>query len=42
MNILNVQLNNDQWTQATLPVKLGGLGFRRAVALTPSAFMALH
>ena len=30
-------VNNDQSTQATLPVKLGGLRFQRAVALTPSA-----
>ena len=38
--ILNVDLTNDQWTQTILPVKLEGLGFRSAVALTPSALMA--
>ena len=27
------------WTQASLPVKLGGLGVRSAVELTPSAFL---
>ena len=39
MIILNVDLNSDQQTQATLLVKLGGFGFRSAVALTPSAFL---
>ena len=28
------------WTQASLPVKLGGLGVRSAVELAPSAFLA--
>lgn len=29
------------WVQATLPVKLGGLGIRRAVDVAPSAYMLL-
>ena len=29
--ILNVNLNDTQWTQATLPVYMGGLGVRRRV-----------
>ncbi len=28
------------WAQATLPVKLGGLGIRSAVSVAPSAFLA--
>ena len=40
MSIPNVDLNNNQWTQATLLVKLGGFGFPSAVALVPPAFMA--
>ena len=28
------------WMQASLPVKLGGLGVRSAVELAPSAFLA--
>ena len=31
------------WTQAALPVKLGGLGVRSAVEVAPSAYLAsLH
>ena len=40
VSIQNVDLNNDQWTRAIWLVKLGGLGFRSAVTLAPSAFMA--
>jgi hypothetical protein len=36
----NTQLNDDQWTQASLPVKAGGLGIRSAASLAPSAFLA--
>ncbi len=32
--------NDPAWTQATLPVKMGGLGIRSAVQLAPSAFLA--
>src|SRR6476469_7004070 len=38
--ILNVDLNDSQWIQATLPVKQGGLGIRRTTHVTPSAFLA--
>ena len=38
--ILNVNLNDDQWLQASLPVGDGGLGIRSARMLAPSAFLA--
>ena len=39
--VLNVNLSDDRvWTQASLPVSLGGIGVRRAVQLAPSAFLA--
>ena len=39
--ILNVDLDNDSaWLQATLPVRAGGLGVRRAVQLASSAYLA--
>ncbi len=31
---------NASWTQASLPVRIGGLGFRSAAQLAPSAFLA--
>ena len=37
--ILNVDLNDSQWTQATLPVHMDGLGVRSACMLAPSAFL---
>ena len=37
--ILNVNLNDTQWTQATLPVFMGGLGVRSACMPAPSAFL---
>jgi hypothetical protein len=36
--ILNVSLNDIQWTQASLPIKMGGLGIRRATSLALPAF----
>ena len=38
-NIFNIRFvdNESAWTQATLPVKFGGLGIRSAVQLAPSA-----
>ena len=39
-NLLNVDLNDNRWMQATLPVGEGGLGVRSAVGLAPSAFLA--
>ena len=39
--ILNVNLANESaWTQASLPVKAGGIGIRRATQLAPSAYLA--
>ena len=38
--ILNVQLSDTQWKQASLPVHMGGLGVRSACMLAPSAFLA--
>jgi len=38
--ILNVNLPDDAWSQATLPVKLGGLGIRRTNQVAPSAYLA--
>ena len=37
---INFEPNTSAWTQASLPVKYGGLGFRSAVQLAPSALMA--
>ena len=41
-SITNSHLTSEDhaWTQATLPVKYGGLGIRSAVQLAPSAFLA--
>ena len=33
-------MNDNQWTQATLPVKDGGLGICSVIVLAPSAFLA--
>src|SRR6476469_1949499 len=38
--ILNVELSGDHWEQATLPVKLGGLGTRKPTQIAPSAYLA--
>ena len=38
--ILNVDLTDEQWDQATLPVKWGGIGIRKTVQVAPSAFLA--
>ena len=38
--VLNVDLNDDQWLQASLPVGEGRLGIRSAQMLAPSAFLA--
>ena len=40
-NILNVDLALEStWLQASLPVRMGGIGIRRAVQLAPSAYLA--
>jgi hypothetical protein len=38
--ILNQNLNDNHWLQASLPVHAGGLGIRSACQLAPSAFLA--
>ena len=38
--ITNCDISETQWTQASLPVKSGGLGIRRATQLAPSAYLA--
>lgn len=39
-SILNVSLDTNQWIQASLPVKSGGLGIRKATDLAAPAFLA--
>jgi len=42
-SILNTQLDEDIWTQASLPVRWGGLGVRNVSSLAMSAFLSsLH
>ena len=38
--VINVSLDDEQWCQASLPVKDGGLGIRSTLQLAPSAFLA--
>ena len=38
--ILNICLNDSAWTQASLPIRCGGLGVRSATQLAPSAYLA--
>ena len=38
--ITNTHLHNTAWSQASLPVKAGGLGIRSAVQLAPSAYLS--
>jgi len=39
-SLLNINLSDSRWAQASLPVAEGGLGVRSAVMLAPSAFLA--
>ena len=39
-SVVNIDLTDSQWTQASLPVSMGGLGIRLASHLAPSAFLA--
>ncbi|CAG9087357.1 unnamed protein product [Plutella xylostella] len=39
-NLLNISLNDDQWRQASLPVRNGGLGIRRIQDTGLEAFLA--
>ena len=40
MSIVNVHLDDVSWLQASLPVRVGGIGIRRATQLAPSAYLA--
>ena len=40
INITNVNINDEQWLQASLPVRAGGLGIRSVAAISSSAFLA--
>ena len=37
---LNVDIDDNRWTQASLPVRWGGLGVRGITLLAPSAYLA--
>jgi len=37
---LNIDLSDDRWIHASLPVRWGGLGVRSVVSLAPSAYLA--
>ena len=39
-NILNIDMDEKKWHQASLPVKLGGLGVRSVKNIAPSAFIS--
>ena len=39
-SLLNIELSNPAWNQATLPLRWGGIGVRSAHRLAPSAFLA--
>ena len=41
-NLLNADMSDNQWLQATLPVRRGGLGIRSISQLAPSAFLASY
>ena len=38
--ILNVELEGDQWLQSSLPVRRGGLGIRKATDLASAAYLS--
>src|SRR5260221_3334581 len=38
--MINIDLNDDRWEQASLPIRWGELGVRGAKMLAPSAFLA--
>ena len=39
-SIVNVNISDAQWLQASLPVRFGGLGVRSVISLAPSAYLA--
>ena len=38
--ITNVNITDEQWRQASLPVKAGGIGVRSVMSVAPSAFLS--
>jgi hypothetical protein len=38
-DICNCSFNENSWSQSTLPVSLGGLGFRKLTSLCDSSFL---
>ncbi len=40
VNILNIQLDENHWTQASLPVRFGGIGTRKLKDISLPAFLA--
>jgi hypothetical protein len=40
INITNVHISDDQWKQASLPIKAGGLGIRSVASIASPAFLA--
>ena len=38
--ITNVNITDEQWRQASLPVKTGGIGVRSVMSIAPSAFLS--
>ena len=40
VNITNVSINDEQWLQASLPIRAGGLGIRKVSAIASSAFLS--
>ena len=39
-NIINVNIRNEQWRQASLPVKAGGIGVRSVMSIALSVFLS--
>ena len=39
-SICNINLTDEQWIQASLHIRFGGLGVRSVTSLAPSAFLA--
>lgn len=39
-SILNINFKDNEWTQGSLPIKLGGIGVRKIKDLTLPAFLA--
>jgi len=39
-SLLNIELSDNAWNQASLPLRWGGIGVRSAYRLAPSAFLA--